>query len=457
VLASIFLDFNLPNSATWFYFSLLLAFGLFFKFNRVLSLRNGDLVALFLLVPGFLMIQEAHALLYTAKTDILEPATKTRLASQGHSLLFWGYVWLIGGSGCWLVRCLVDLALIRRPILTPNLDLSGLAWMTAALFICMTVVALRKMPDVPVEQIGKGPIALSRVQEGATAIVSYQTGNTDPDKADTRFWVERAVAMTLHLAVLLGLVMIGAIHFQDTTTGMAMGCLYMLLPYTAYHISQVHHVWPAVFLIWAVFAYRRPTVAGALLGVAAGSVFFPLLLYPLWFGFYRDRGAGRFTLGFFIATLAGLAVTALLLWSHGDFSQHLSVALSLSDWQAWKEPFKTESLWMGAHWAYRVPVFILFMAFVTVTAFWPTPRNLGQVVAQTAAVVIGVQFWYADQGGLYVLWYLPLLLVLVFRPNLTERRPPERNSNWFGKLRAKVRRRAKPPASPPPPRPTPIA
>ena len=73
------------------------------------------------------------------------------------------------------------------------------------------------------------------------------------------------------------------------------------------------------------------------------------------------------------------------------------------------------------------------MAFVIVTVFWPTPRNLGQVIAQTAAVPIGVQFWYADQGGVYVLWYLPLLLMMVFRPNLSERRPPLINpdTDWL--------------------------
>src|ERR1700677_232902 len=118
-----------------------------------------------------------------------------------------------------------------------------------------------------------------------------------------------------------------------------------------------------------------------------------------------------------------LGITALLLQASGEFSRHLSIALSLSDWQAWKVPH-TESIWTGSHWAYRLPVFILYMAFVVVTIFWPTPRNLGQVIAQTAAVVIGVQFWYAEQGGVYVLWYLPLLLLMAFRPNLSDHRPP---------------------------------
>jgi hypothetical protein len=59
-----------------------------------------------------------------------------------------------------------------------------------------------------------------------------------------------------------------------------------------------------------------------------------------------------------------------------------------------------------------------------VTPFWPNPKNLAHVLALTATLIIGIQFWYSDQGGVYVLWYLPLLLLMMFRPNLADRRPP---------------------------------
>jgi hypothetical protein len=100
------------------------------------------------------------------------------------------------------------------------------------------------------------------------------------------------------------------------------------------------------------------------------------------------------------------------------------MALNLADWQPWKMSH-SDGFWRGVHWAYRLPVFVVFAAFVLTTTFWPSPKNLAQVVSLSAAVVIGVQFWYADQGGVYVLWYLPLLLLLVFRPKLSEHRPPE--------------------------------
>ena len=46
------------------------------------------------------------------------------------------------------------------------------------------------------------------------------------------------------------------------------------------------------------------------------------------------------------------------------------------------------------------------------------------MIALSAAVFISLQWWGADQGGVYILWYVPLLLLLVFRPNLHERVAP---------------------------------
>src|SRR3989442_8743267 len=95
---SIFLDFNLPNPATWFYFSLLLAVALFFKFSRLLSVRNLDLVLVFLPGPGLLLLLESP---------------------PGNRL---GFGWLLVVSLLLLVRCLFDLMLERPPALSPHLS-----------------------------------------------------------------------------------------------------------------------------------------------------------------------------------------------------------------------------------------------------------------------------------------------------------------------------------------------
>ena len=112
----------------------------------------------------------------------------------------------------------------------------------------------------------------------------------------------------------------------------------------------------------------------------------------------------------------------LVLWLDGELAGSLQSALALSDWQPWRaEPRHrgllapastgpTASRCSSPTWPSWSP-----------TAFWPSPKNLAHLLALSAAVLIGIQFWYADQGGVYVLWYLPLLLLLVFRPNLADR------------------------------------
>jgi hypothetical protein len=406
---SIFLDFSLPNATTWFYLSALLAVALFFKFNRLLSLRNWDLISLFLLVPGLLLLQEEYA---RAADYGVQP---------GPGRLRFGYLWLLAGSLYFFVRCLADLALVRRPALTPNLDPAGLAWLTGALFVCLAGVAVRKPAEADAP-VGKGSAVLEEAQRRAAAIVT-QTAGEPADGRGTRFWVERALAGACHLAVVVALVVIGWRHFQDASAGMAAATLYLLLPYIAFHVAQVHHVLPTALLVWAVALYRRPATAGALVGLAAGSLFFPALTLPVWLGFYWRRGARRFLGAFAVTAGLSLSLTALWLWLDGQLAASLHTTFGLSDWQAWKEP-QAESFWTGVHWAYRIPVFIGYTFFVLTTAFWPSPKNLAHLLALLAAVLIGIQLWYADRGGVYILWYLPLLLLMMFRPNLSDRRPP---------------------------------
>jgi hypothetical protein len=204
---------------------------------------------------------------------------------------------------------------------------------------------------------------------------------------------------------------------------MAAGTLYLLLPYTAYHVGQAQHVLPAALMIWALYFYRRPSVAGILLGLATGGFFFPALTASIWLSFYRNQGSRRFLFSFVLTVAVSLTVAGLFLWWNNELADSLNLTLGLSDWQPWKRS-QLPSVWQGIHGAYRLPVFSLHIALVLVTAFWPSPKNLGHVISLTAAVLIGIQFWYADHGGVYALWYLPFLVLMIFRPNLSDRFPP---------------------------------
>ena len=133
VAVSIFLDFNLPNATTWFYFSFLLAVALFFKFSRLMSIRNWDVVTLFLLVPGFLLLQQGRSFVCMSGSALVGMGAEqalpgwggafagmsqlthaTDVALSGSRWLWFGYLWLLGGSAYFLVRCLMDLTLVRR-------------------------------------------------------------------------------------------------------------------------------------------------------------------------------------------------------------------------------------------------------------------------------------------------------------------------------------------------------
>ncbi|MBX9624537.1 MAG: hypothetical protein K2X82_12080 [Gemmataceae bacterium] len=405
---SIFLDFNLPNAATWFYFSVILTVTLFFQFTGVLSVRNLDLLSLFLLAPGFLLLQEANA---------LAAAGDDARAGRGRAL---AYGWLLAGSGYWFVRAVVDLALVRRPVLRPNLTAPGLGFLGVALFVCLTAVAVRRGGEAVVPgPVGTRPIPIEQVKNGME-VVARQTQTAPP--GDARFWVERSLAMGCHLAVVLGLLLIGWRHFGDPTAGMAAGTLYLLLPYTAFHIGQFHLAWPAAFVTWAVYCYRRPVLAGWLLGIAAGTAFVPLLLLPLWVSFYAGRGAGRFAGAFTAALGVSVGVMAAALWWDGWLTSGLTLAAA-TDWLPWRQP-AAEGLWAGVHGAYRLPVFLVYLAFALGLAVWPSPKTLSHLIALSAAVLLGVQFWHPDRGGVYVLWYLPLVLLIVFRPTLAGLQPP---------------------------------
>lgn len=407
---AIFLDINLPNATTWFYFSGLLAVALFFKFSRLLSIRNWDVLTLFLLMPGLLLLIESHG--------------KDR----------WEFVWLLAASGYFFLRCLLDLILVRRPALGPNLNLAGLIWLAGALFVSLIAVAARQ-PASPPESDKPSTTLDEKVRDPVAHWVRQETAG-----------VERGLALGCHLAIVLGLVLIGWLHFDDVHAGMAAATFYLLLPYTflmmpGAGLGRWDQAWPMAWMVWAVVAYRRPMLTGLLLGLASGSVFIPVVTLPVWLSFYHRRGQGRFILAYLSGVALCLFFLGGLVWIAGELPRSLQSTWTFSSWQAWKSlPEGTNGFWREIPAIYRLPVFIASMAFAVVTLFWPAPKNLAHVLALSAAILISVQFWYADQGGIHVLWYLPYLLLLVFRPNLSTAQPPPTPDDWLSRTGKSIRR-----------------
>jgi hypothetical protein len=430
------------NRTTWVYLSSLLAIAIYFKFSRLWSVRNFDLLLLIAQAPGLLMV-------------LLEG-----------DIAYWGYVWLFASGGVLLCRMLFDARMVRRPLLEPNLSPGGLSFIACSLAVFMIVNVIT---NTVLPRDLEGPKQLDEMLFGANPRsddkVIYQYGpgypylfllpaiptkalslkDQPPTEEAGRYIVQAATARTMaivsHLAVVLGIVMIGAWHFDNVRTGLAAATLYLLMPYTAIMTGRVDHVLPAALITWAVACYRRPLISGMLLGLATGAVYYPFFLLPLWLSFYWHRGLMRFICGF--ASMLALMVVPLALTSANVdlFLAQMKMMfgwpdISMSGAEGFWQYYKT------AYFYYRIPVLAAFVALSISFAIWPARKNLGTLLSGSAALMLGTQFWNVHEGGIYVAWYLPLLLLTVFRPNLEDRVAlATLGEGWFAR-RLMLRKRA---------------
>jgi hypothetical protein len=227
------------------------------------------------------------------------------------------------------------------------------------------------------------------------------------------------------------LLIVGWRHFDRPIAGLAAAACYLLMPYTRIAVVDSGQLVPAALVVWAVAFYLRPAWAGAMIGLAAGWMPACLGLVPLWAGFYRGRGAIRFSIVALAVVVSGgclaLAVPDLAIWSRALGARSLAEAGLLPQIEA----NASGSFWSGIDISWRLPVLVAYLALVVFTTLWPSEKNLGELIALSAALLVASQFWYLDKGGTLVLLYVPLLLLMMFRPNLASKRPipppPPRN------------------------------
>lgn len=407
------------SNATWFYLSLLLIVAVFCRFNRLISLRNLDLVLLLSIAPGLLLVNKGYG---------------------------FGHGWLFVVTGCWLIRLFSDSSWKRRPLLEQNLNSAGMAFLAISVFVLLISKALTDdLPSATVETVRRADELVMRqdttqekpeteeVPAGPTARVlaapvlaaSDLIAGGSPQEEGRSTKVQKVAAQATaglaHLAVVLGLWFLGKRLFGDVNSGLAMATLYLLLPCTAIDVGKVNHVLPAALIVWAFVFYRNPLIAGGLMGLACGSLLFPLFLLPLWAVFYGKQGAGRFALS--LGLVAAVLIASLLLTS-ADSHSFTKQILGSIDWSSLTLNAEAVEGFWKAYPAYRIPVIVAFFLMLLTLTFLPREKNLEHLLGHSAAIVVGTQLWYPQQGGAYVLWYLPLLLAVVFRPKLTSQTPP---------------------------------
>lgn len=491
------LYYQRPQPETWVYLSSFLVMGLFFMFHRLWSMRNLDVALLLLLSPGLMMVYEGRKMRYeqdynpggqsAAASQTIQVAgdgaSAVRLAGSkmvsynsnrsdpwlaqaidnavglnaqdatvsdlaaalpvpvtwnADRLEYYGFVWLLAVSVLLLVRLLLDTTLVRRPLLEPNLSSGGLTFIGVSLFLfLMANVATSTIEEQRNQgpKLGPGYALLNALPDIQTTVDSTRpTQATEIEQKQSRFrsTIAKGISITANLAIVLGIVAVGYWHFDDTKMGIGAATLYLLLPYTAQMTGRIDHVLPGAMLVWAILLYRFPLVSGGFVGLAAGLTYYPLFLLPLWLSFYWPRGVRRF-LGGFLTTLGSLAI--LLFWGSGDKSveqlQHMFglLAPAMQDLQG---------VWgLGWYPSFRLPVLVAFCILSFSFIWWPAQKNLATLMSGSAAVMVAAQFWHGFGGGLYMAWFLPLVLLTIFRPNLDDRVSLEVVTTGWGKITKK--------------------
>lgn len=439
---------SLPNATTWTCMVLVLIVMIFVRFARPFQWRHWDLLLLFLITLPLLLLRTAQEERDDAIKYYLDPATNVspRIASLicmhcsptrqpfpvlseiavieqcgipgmyklkpfrfDHPGIWRSYLWLMAVTALLLFRSLVDLGLERRNEYRSNLTTGGMIWLASVMLIVMILKAfLPEWRGIPQPQNPSYSVTF------LSSILPSQL-------------ILNILTLLSQAIIVLNLFLIGWMHFKNVSMGAAVSLLYLLMPYTAMMAMNTSQAFASLFIVLAVTWYRFPMLAGLFLGIGTILSFFPASLVPAWAGFYYRRGHGRFLVSYF--TVMGVIILILMIYT--GFIESLSNVWSLAEWQAWKFALKptADGLWntVSLHVAYRIPLFIAFIALVITSAFWPHPKNLGQLISWSAVLILGVQFWYADAGGTYVLWYLPLLVLQTVRPSLTEARPSKIN------------------------------
>lgn len=466
-MGEILFGYQRVNPTTWAYLSSLLSLALFFKFNRFWTLRNFDLLLVILLAPAMLLIK---------------PGLEQGAVGDATGAIYrFGYIWLFSINALLLVRMLLDPAMVRRPLLEANLSVGGMTFLGVSLLLFLVANVIKGEPtpaDLSVSQraeylakleaseLQKNTLArhgpgftlfylLPRIStqrllgpEASEPITTEQpvtpqeseatelpeateqpagepgeatalatTESAAPKISAAHATTARVVAILSQLMIVIGIVLVASRHFGNAVTGIGAATFYLMLPYTAMWTGSSIHALPGGLLVWAVLFYRRPLISGLLIGLLAGTIYHPVFLLPLWVTFYWRRGVMRFSLG---VALSFAVLVATLIFTSTDLAMFLARLQQMFNLQLPPEK-GLEGIWGYWHPFYRLPLIALFISLSFSFILWPAQKNLGTLLSCSAALMIGTQFWHAHQGGMALAWYLPVLLLTVFRPNLEDR------------------------------------
>ena len=244
-------------------------------------------------------------------------------------------------------------------------------------------------------------------------------GRADPAAA-------KAAAIAFDLLTLLGLLVLGRrlrAGPEGRALGLALAFAWAANPFSLYVMqSNSNDSAVAMLLVLALVFLASPALRGAAIALAVAAKFSPAALVPL-LGRGGDRTGSEGAearrrptrdLAFFAAATAAVLAAAFLPFLPDGgvrevYDRTIGYQLSReSPFSVWGQEAGLAPL----HDALKVAAALLALA----VAFVPRQRSLPQVAALAAAVVIAVQLVVTHWFYLYVVWFLPLVLVALLAP-----------------------------------------
>jgi len=174
-------------------------------------------------------------------------------------------------------------------------------------------------------------------------------------------------------------------------------------PYTAFTLlSNSNDSLVAMLLVATLLVLARPAARGVMTALATFAKFAPAVLAPMLLTYGEKRW--RFVLAF-----AATAV-AVMLWPAIDPGLHTVYERTIAYQAGRSSPF---SIWgqVPSLEPLRVAILVGVASLALLFAFRPKDKQLFQVAALGAALLIGVQLTMHHWFYLYIVWFYPLLLV----------------------------------------------
>jgi hypothetical protein len=237
-----------------------------------------------------------------------------------------------------------------------------------------------------------------------------------------------AAAAFFDLLTVLLLFLLGR-RIRGPTLGIALAYAWAAFPFTLYAMnSNSNDSLVSALVVLTLLLAGRPAARGAAAALAGLTKFAPLALAPM-LATYREPGSARprprelarFLLGFGI--VGGVAMLPAFLG--GGLRVFWDHTLGFQDGRG--SPFSIYGFEGNLDWLQQ-GVQIAAVVLALVVAFVPRRRDVVTLAALSAAVLIAVQLGVTHWFYLYVVWFLPLVMVALLGRGLVDRDEPAPNA-----------------------------